>query len=239
MGFLGKQDFFRRAAAHQRLQHGLDVGIVEAAGELAIRERARAAFAEEHVAFGVQHAGRFKAFHVFGALVHGLSAVDEDGSCAAHGQRQRAEQARRACAHHHGAFAFPLGQREAEHVGRFFHLTGRQEHHLIGLELLRNALFAPGVLQKHVGGEGKMHALFAARVHAALFELHLRDGFFLYMQLLRAQAAKHGFVQLLRHVQPEHQLMHPQHVHPLLWGYCSDMVSQPKNPRNRRKISCT
>ncbi|MPN38225.1 hypothetical protein SDC9_185749 [bioreactor metagenome] len=48
------EDILRRAMTCKDLQHLAAEGVLDAGGQLAIREGARAAFAELHVALGVQ-----------------------------------------------------------------------------------------------------------------------------------------------------------------------------------------
>ena len=139
---LGLQNFLRRAAAVQGLEHRANMRAVDATGELAIRKSARPALAEEHVAVRIENAAAFQQINILCALLHGLAAIHQQRLSAAHRQRQRAEQPRRARAHHHGAFAAfrPRGQVQRKYIRRILHLPRGQITHLIGLELLSNPL---------------------------------------------------------------------------------------------------
>ena len=77
--------------------------IFHLAPELAVRERARAAFAKLHVALWVQHLLAPKAPCVLGALAHGFAALQHQRIESQLRQSQRSKQTARACANHNGA----------------------------------------------------------------------------------------------------------------------------------------
>ena len=82
-----------------------DVRALDARGELAIRKRARAAFAKLHVALPVQRAARPEGFHIARALFHALAALEHHGPRARLRQGERGEQPRRAQPDHRRARA--------------------------------------------------------------------------------------------------------------------------------------
>ncbi|MNS97549.1 hypothetical protein D3C72_1318860 [compost metagenome] len=118
------QDVFRRAGAHELVEHlaAIVLGVLDLAVQLAVRERARAAFAKLHVRLGVEHALAPQAEGVPGALAHFLAALQDDRAEARLRQDQAGQQAARAHADHHRARmrAARLRARDevVRHVGR-------------------------------------------------------------------------------------------------------------------------
>ena len=75
------EDFFRRAGLHEFGQHlaAQMARVLDLAVELAVGERAGAAFAELHVRFRIEHRSPPQAPGVLGALAHHLAALQDDG----------------------------------------------------------------------------------------------------------------------------------------------------------------
>ncbi|MNV38859.1 hypothetical protein D3C71_1304220 [compost metagenome] len=141
------QNFFRRAGQHKFLQDlfAVVLGVFDLAVQLAVRERARAAFAELHVRLGVQDALAPQAPGVLGAFTHCLAAFQDDGLEAHLRQHQAGEQATGAGADDDGA----LGQRGGRlgdelvfGVGRGLHMTvvmktGKQRRFIFDVDIQR------------------------------------------------------------------------------------------------------
>ena len=83
--------------------------VLDLAVELAVRERARATLAKLHIALGVQLVPSPQVPGVLGALTHGGSTLQHDGSEAHLGQHQGGKQATRTQAHHHRTVPDPRG----------------------------------------------------------------------------------------------------------------------------------
>ena len=100
-----EQDLFRRAGLHELVQHlAREVPrVADLAPQLAVGERAGAAFAELHVRLGVQHVLAPQAPGVLGALAHLLAALEHDRPQAHLREDQRGEDAARAEADHERA----------------------------------------------------------------------------------------------------------------------------------------
>ena len=96
------EDVTRRAEAHERAQHMRDARVLRARVQLAVGERARAAFAELHVRFGLEGAlpGLPVGGHVARAGIDVLPALEHDGPCAVLCQRERGKEPGGAHAHH-------------------------------------------------------------------------------------------------------------------------------------------
>ena len=96
------EDFGRRAGLDELGQHlaAVVMRVLDLAVQLAVGERAGAAFAELHIGFRVQLAPPPQAPGVLGALAHHLAALQEDRAKAHLRQDQSGEQAARAGADH-------------------------------------------------------------------------------------------------------------------------------------------
>ena len=117
------EDFGRRAGLDELGQHlaAVVVRVLDLAVELAVGERAGAAFAELHVGFRVEHRPAPQAPGVLGALAHDLAALEDDRPEAHLRQDQAGEQAARAGADHDRPRRAVAAARCAEaiaHVGR-------------------------------------------------------------------------------------------------------------------------
>ena len=93
----------RRAVRRELREHEADARVVRAGVELAVGEGARAAFAELHVALGVERAARAKRGDLRAARPRVRPALEHDGPCARAREQQRGKHPRRAEAHDHGA----------------------------------------------------------------------------------------------------------------------------------------
>ncbi|MNY34435.1 hypothetical protein D3C86_1687760 [compost metagenome] len=97
-------------------------GVLDLAVELAVRERARAAFAKLYVRLGIEHALAPQAEGVLGALAHFLAAFEDDRTEAHLRQDQPGQQPARTQADHHRAQRRParrgLCHEAVRHVGR-------------------------------------------------------------------------------------------------------------------------
>ncbi len=91
-------DLFRRAGADEFVEHLARemARIADLAPELAVGERAGAAFAELHVRFGVEHAAAPQAPGVLGALAYRAAALENERLEAHLGQDEGGEDAARA-----------------------------------------------------------------------------------------------------------------------------------------------
>jgi hypothetical protein len=161
------EDFGRRAGLHELFHHlaAEKARVLDLAVELAVGERARAAFAELHVRLGVEHALAPQAPGVAGALAHGLAALEHDGLEAHLREHQRREDAAGAEADdHRPARAFGrVGRRRVAHVGRGLDVrVARMLGEQCGFELR--------VGQLHVADVDR------EQVHLACIEAALEDG---------------------------------------------------------------
>ena len=123
VGVGGVENLWRRAVSHKLGQYlaAQMAGVLDLAVELAVRERARTAFAVLHVGFGRQLALAPQAPGVLGALAHGLAALQHDGLEAHLGQHEACKHAAGAKAHDHGALIHiggSLAHRRPAHVWR-------------------------------------------------------------------------------------------------------------------------
>ena len=126
----------------------IDVGV-----EFAVGEGAGPALAELDVGFGVQHFGLEEALHRLLPLLDTLSALDDDGSCAAAGEIECGEHACGSETDHHGREVVrPLRVGELRRRGRLPH-PGRSEQ---GTVL---------VGQRHLHLEVVLHAVLLPRIH--------------------------------------------------------------------------
>ena len=158
MGLGQVQDLLRRAVLHEGLQNRADVGRLCAGSQLAVRERARAALAELHIAVRVEGAVLLHGGDILGAGFNGLASLDQDGVRARLGQRQRGEQACRARTHHHRRTGkLRLGQ-GGQH-GRI-HAICRAR-----LEPLEDGVL---VFDFHIHGDDEVHVPLVAGVHGLL-----------------------------------------------------------------------
>lgn len=101
----GDEDFLRRAGRHELLHHlAPEVArVLDLAVELAVREGAGAAFAELHIALGVELAPPPQGPGVLRAFAHRLAALQHDGPETHLRQHQRREDAAGTEADHHRA----------------------------------------------------------------------------------------------------------------------------------------
>ena len=97
------EDFLRRAGLDELGQHlaAEVMRVLDLAVELAVGERAGAAFAELHVRFRIEHRLAPQAPGVLGALAHHLAALEDDRTEAHLRQHQGGEQSARPGADHH------------------------------------------------------------------------------------------------------------------------------------------
>ena len=98
MGFGKIADFFGRAEPQKRFDHVAVIAAVRLRIEFPVRKRARAAFAELHVGFGVERALSAEFLHVRPALFHPFAAFEQHWTDSVFDEAQRAEQPRRSCA---------------------------------------------------------------------------------------------------------------------------------------------
>ncbi len=103
VGLCLPEDRLRRARAAERLQHGPAARVPDAAVQLAVGERARAALAELHVALRVERPAVPERGHVLRPLLHGFAPLHDRGTKPRARQRQRREQPARPHAHHQAA----------------------------------------------------------------------------------------------------------------------------------------
>ncbi len=88
------QDFGRCSELDETPQHPFQVGVAAARVELAVRERPSAALAELDVALGIEAAASEEACNVAGALLDGLTALDEQWH---HARLQKGEHGEKTC----------------------------------------------------------------------------------------------------------------------------------------------
>ena len=107
------EDFLRRAGLDEFGQHlaAEMVRVLDLAVQLAVGERAGAAFAELHVGFRIEHRLAPEAPGVLGALAHHLAALQDDRTEPHLRQHQGGEQAARPGADHHRPRARRAGAR--------------------------------------------------------------------------------------------------------------------------------
>ena len=91
------------AVFREAFQNPAVAGVLRPGVQLAVGEGARAALAKLDVGGGVEASGFPEGLHVPPPLLHALAPFQHNGPRAALCQHQRAEQSRRARAHHHGA----------------------------------------------------------------------------------------------------------------------------------------
>ena len=193
------QNLLRRAHAHEGLQHLPAAGILDAGVELAVRERARAALAELHVAGRIEGSARPEALHVLRAGIHVPAPLDHQRLEPRLGQMQRREQPRRAHAHHDGPVcAGP----ESRHGLRRLH---------IGQELGVSRQVGGPAPHLHVQREGEVHVPLVPRVHR-LFE-DARGDDFLRAQLQRPRSELHrrtlGIIQIYAKLRQAYHILSP------------------------------
>ena len=94
-------DVLRRARGGQGLQYRGDAGVMDAGGQLAVGEGARASLAELDVGGGIEGTGAPKALHIPRPLLHRPAPLQYDGGDSVPGQVERGEEPRRAHSHHH------------------------------------------------------------------------------------------------------------------------------------------
>ena len=99
------KNFLRRAGFDHFFQHlaAVKLAVFDLAVELAIAKSARAAFAELHIALGLQNTFAPQAPGVLGAFAHRLATLKHDGPKTRLRQDQCCKQAARAGANNHGA----------------------------------------------------------------------------------------------------------------------------------------
>ena len=89
-------------AVGEDLEDAADVGAGAAAGQLAVAERARASFAEEVVALGVERPAGVEPADVGDAVLDRAAAFEDQGAIAVLGEQIAGEQPRGAGADDHG-----------------------------------------------------------------------------------------------------------------------------------------
>ena len=94
------EDALRRAVGGQGLQYEAVAHVSGAGVQLTVRKGACAALAELDVGLRIQHPGFPEPFHVLRPPLHVPAALQQDGTRAAPGQSQSAEQASGSRAHH-------------------------------------------------------------------------------------------------------------------------------------------
>ena len=107
VGVCGVENLVGRAGLH-KLFHDLaaqKTRVLDLAVELAVRERARTAFAELHVRLGMQHALAPQVPGVLGALTHFAATLQHDRLEAHLREHQRRKNAARTKTNDHGAIA--------------------------------------------------------------------------------------------------------------------------------------
>ena len=204
---LSGQDAFRGSALVQSLQHRLNVGAVQAAGQFAVTERACPAFPKKNVAFLVQNGLALQFFYVPDALFHGLTPLHQDRLCTPAGQRQRAEKSGWPSPYDHGARSTVPWRKIQLHYA--FGGLGRRNHrYLIGAKLCCKGRFHFCIGKFRVHCQGKMHVALVPRVHASLLQPDGTKLLFGDSKLAGAEAAKRLFVRL--RVQRQLELMNPK-----------------------------
>jgi hypothetical protein len=104
------QNFFGCAGLDELGQHLAPevTRVLDLAVEFAVGERARAAFAELHIGFGIQHRFAPQAPGVLRAFAHGFAALQNKRIETHLRQQQAREQTARAAADHYGALCQPV-----------------------------------------------------------------------------------------------------------------------------------
>ena len=177
------KDLPRRARVRKRLQHVANVGALRAGGELAVRERARAAFAELDVRARIERPARVERRHGGQALVHVAPALQHERAQPRLGQVEGREQAGGARAHDDGPRLAGRRERAAE-VGRaqgrarLVRLHARSRDGPGPSARRRGLKRAPFDVAGQLHGDGRHEADVAplARVHAALEQPHAAHG---------------------------------------------------------------
>ncbi len=163
------EDLFRRAGLDELGEHlAREVAwVADLAPQLAVRERAGAAFAELHVGLRIELALAPQAPGVLGALAHFLAAFEDDGPQPHLREDQRREDAARAEADDDrapapGAFEEAIGRVADEAVAG----VGRHPHVRVARKAREHGRFVDGQLA--VDGVDQHDGRLLARVVAAL-----------------------------------------------------------------------
>src|SRR5581483_5085332 len=114
--FAEVENFLGRARLDELRQHFAPemARVLDLAVQLAVRERAGAAFAELHVRFRIELRFPPEFPRILGALAHFLAALEHDRTKTHLRQQQRREQTTRAESYHHRAERQPHGRRRDE-----------------------------------------------------------------------------------------------------------------------------
>jgi len=176
VGVRGKQDVAGRSGLHELVHHlaAQMPRVLDLAVELAIREGAGAAFAELHIALGLQHFFAPETPGVLGPLAYRFAAFEHDGSETHLRQRQCRQHAAGAKAHHHRAFA-RLGAKAdgGLHWGAPGHV-GRGLDVRVLVKLLQQHGLAFGLHEREVDDEDGQQFGFA-RIKAAFEDVQGSD----------------------------------------------------------------
>jgi hypothetical protein len=118
--FAEVENFLGRARLDELRQHFAPemARVLDLAVQLAVRERAGAAFAELHVRFRIELRFPPEFPRILGALAHFLAALEHDRTKTHLRQQQRREQTTRAESYHHRAERQPHGRRRDELIAR-------------------------------------------------------------------------------------------------------------------------
>ena len=182
------QDLGRCTGFHKLLHHLAPqvARVFDLAPELAVRERAGAAFAKLHIALGVQRVFAPQVPGVFGALAYRRAAFEHDGFESHLRQQQRGKHAAGPKAHHHraqGQRGRGLAHRVVGHVGRGAYVR------VLG-KLGQQALLGCRV-QRHIHNKHRQQ-ICLARIKTAFEDLQALDVVHRHAQRLCGHAGKRG-----------------------------------------------
>jgi len=195
-----EQNVLVRARLGELLEHPADALVFDAGVELPVREGARAALAELHVARGVELACLPEALDLLAPRRGVLPALERDGAQPGLGQHQGREQARGAEADHDGAHAVPAhrARRLVLRVGGEGGLGAVR--HLEDLVLAASDQHVDRVEQADIRFFAGVDGLFA---HVETLDLRLADA-----QLPGRQLDEPGYVLVGR----QGQIVNPNHL---------------------------
>ena len=160
------EDFLRRTALVERVQHAVAAGIIDASGQLAVGKRARAALAKLHVGARIERAARPEGIDAYFAPVDVLPALDDQRPCAGLSQLPRGKQTSRPQPDHQR----PV--REHRIAAGDVNSARLDDRGLNAVGQALDHFFLARVFERRVQRHDEMHVALVARVHALFGDAH-------------------------------------------------------------------